>query len=330
MSFLTIENEQHWHALRAAHIGASEVAGLFSMSPYATAYSIYQTKIGAAPAPTVDESAVEVGRIMEAPIAELYAKRNQLDLVKNNRYAECDDQPFLGATLDYHYLGQDGFPIVAEIKHVSTWAWRDHEWSPENDFMPMQYELQVVAQLLCTGWKEARLVAFCDGELYSFTRKRGDESVEKLAAQILERVANMKNRIAHKDEPDALGEDVDLEVMGKCVKANPDKPVLDMTADKAANDALHDLSVWQDNKRAAEKGIDEAKAKVTQIFARASNDGTVATEMVTTHYRLKRTQSELAAVTIQRKASVTTRFTVKMRDDALPEAIPDETRLAGG
>ena len=105
---------------------------------------------------------------------------------------------------------------------------------------------------------------------------------------------------------------------------------MDKTEDREANNALHDLYIWQENKRAAEKGIDEAKAKIMQIFVRASNDGNVAEEMVTTHYRIKRSQSELKEQTIFRKASTMTRFTVKKREDALPEAVPDEAKFAGG
>lgn len=329
---IQIQNEQHWHEIRAKHIGASEVAGLANLSPYCTAYSLYHVKSANAPAPSVNEWSVSVGQAMEEAIGEFYAKENQLELTKVKEYHECDEEPFLGATLDYAFKSHEGKQIAVEIKHVTTWAWRDHGWSPEDDYMPPHIEMQLVAQLLATGWQEGRVVAFCDGEMFSFTRNRGEERVEKMAAEILRLIADMKRRIAEKDEPDTLGKSVDLEIMGIVAKVDAEKPVLDMTEDAEANNLLHELAVWQDNKRMAEHGVDEAKAKITQLYTRASNDDFVASEIVTSHYRLKRTQSEIAAQTIQKKAHVRTLFTVKKREDALPEAMDQtaKSNIMGG
>ena len=329
---ITIVNDQHWHQIRAKHIGASEVAGLANLSPYTTAYALYHAKAGNAPAPKVNEHSVSVGSALESAIAELYANDNNLELFKCREYHECDAEPFLGATLDYYFKTHEGQYIAVEIKHVTTWAWRDHGWSPDEDYMPPHIEMQLVAQLLATGWRQGRVVAFCDGETYSFTRMRGEDRVEKMAAEILRLVADMQRRIKERDEPDVLGKSVDLEIMGMAAKVDSSKPVLDMTDNREANNLLHELATWQANESTAKKGVDEAKAKITQLFTRASNDGFVASEMVTSHYRLKRTQSEIAAMTIQRKASVMTRFTVKERTDAQPEALDQtaKSNLMGG
>lgn len=326
---IPIENEVHWHEIRAKHIGASEVAGLANLSPYCTAYSLYQVKAGNAPTPSVDEDATSLGNDMEPAIGARYARQNNLEMIKVSNYHTCDAESFLGATLDYYFKSYEGKNIAVEIKHVSTWAWRDHQWNPDEDYAPPMYEMQLAAQLLCTGWEEGRIVAFCDGELFTFTRKRGEERTEKLCAEILRLVADMKRRIKERDEPDAFGASVDLEVMRIAVPADDKKPVLDMTHDREANNILHELATWQENKKMAEKGVDEAKAKITQIMSRHSNDGYVAAEIVTSHYHMKRTQSEIAAMTIQRKASITTRFTVKKREDAEPEAQEPDVRMAG-
>jgi len=329
---IKINSPQHWHDIRAKHIGASEVAGLANLSPYTTAYALYHVKAGTSPAPRVNEWSVSVGSAMESAIAEFYAKENNLDLAKVEEYHQCAAQPFLGATLDYNFTSREGKPIAIEIKHVTTWGWRDHGWSPGEDYMPPHIEMQLVAQLLATGWQEGRVVAFCDGELFAFVRTRGEDRVEKMAAEILRLVAEMKQRIAERDEPDVLGKSVELEIMGMTARVDATKPVIDMTESADANNLLHELYVWQENKRMADHGIDTAKAAITQLFSRASNDGFVAPEMVTTHYRLKRTQSAIEAMTIVRKASIMTRFTVKKRDDAMPEAIDKtaKSNIMGG
>ena len=326
---IQIKDEAHWHQLRSKHIGASEVSGLANLSPYCTAYSLYHVKNGTAPEPGIDEDATEVGRIMEPAIAELYSRRFNLQFTKVSEYHECDAEPFLGATLDYSFTSYEGRPLAVEIKHVSSWAWRDHGWSPENDYIPPHYEMQIVAQLLATGWQEGRVVAFCDGELYHFTRRRGDKNTEKCAAEILCLVADMKQRLKDKKEPDALGASVDLEVMGFSVRPDLTKSVLDMTHSYEANNLLHDLATWQATERGAKKSIDTAKAKITQMMARASNDGKVSESIVTTHYRMNRKQSEIAEQTITRKSHIRTTYSVKERTDPMPEAIPEINVMAG-
>ena len=273
---IKITDAVHWHQLRAKHIGASEVAGLANLSPYITAYSLYHVKAGTSPQPSVNEHSVSVGVALEGAIAALYASQNNLDLTKVKEYHQCDALPFLGATLDYRFVSHEGKWVIVEIKHVTTWAWRDHGWSPENDYIPPHYEMQIVSQMMCTGAEEGRVVVFCDGEIYTFFRKRGDEKVEKIVAEITRLVTDMERRIKEKDIPDVFGKSVDLEVMGIAARADLNKPLLDLSHERDANNALHELYVWQENAKMAEDGIKKAKAQITLMLERHSNDGAVA------------------------------------------------------
>lgn len=82
-----------WHALRAGGIGASEIAAVLGLSPWESAFSLWQRKAGRiGPAPETDE--MTWGKYLEEPIAHRFA----------------DTHPELRVT------------------RTGTWASREHPW----------------------------------------------------------------------------------------------------------------------------------------------------------------------------------------------------------
>lgn len=325
---IPIQNEEQWHALRLVHIGASEVGALANVSPWATAFSVYQVKKGNAQQPPVSDD-VENGRDFEHAIAKRYAIDNQLDLIKVSEYHSCEEEPFLGATLDYYFQSDEGEPIATEIKHVRFASWVHHQWSPETDYMPPHIEMQLVAQLLATGWAEGRVVAFCDGEYYSFTRRRGEERVEKMAATILQLVRDMKDRLAKAEPPPAFGKPVELTMMGIIAPVDKTKPVIDLSHDQAADALVHHYNQATEAKSTAEKEIEMAKAKITELFMKNSNEPAVSGELKTEHYTLKRNVIDVKARTQEVKAHQQVRFTAKLREDKATIDEPSNPIMAG-
>ena len=55
MTVHKIESDEHWRDLRSRHIGASDAAALFNLSPYKTHYSFFMEFTGRAPAPVIEE-----------------------------------------------------------------------------------------------------------------------------------------------------------------------------------------------------------------------------------------------------------------------------------
>lgn len=325
---IPILNDEQWHALRLVHIGASEVGALANVSPWATAFSVYQVKKGTAQQPPVSDD-VQNGQDFEHAIARRYAIDNQLDLLKVREYHISDEEPFLGASLDYYFQSDKATPIATEIKHVRTQSWYHHQWSPETDYMPPHIEMQIVSQLICTGWQEGRVVAFCDGEFYSFTRRRGEERVEKMVEKILELVRDMKRRLESNEPPDAFGKPVELTMMGLIAPVDKDKPVLDLTHNHAADALVHHYYQATDAKTTAEKVIDETKAKITQLFMSGSNEPAVSGELLTLHYQLKRNVIDVKARVQEVKAHKQVRFTVKEREDKPTIEEPSSVLMAG-
>lgn len=325
---IQIENDQHWHQLRAKHIGASEVGALANLSPWATAYTLYNVKTGLADEIMVSDD-VQNGLDFEAAIATRYAIDNQLNLVKVKSYAQCDDEPFLGATLDYDFTSFENKPIIVEVKHVISASWHHHQWSPDLDYMPPHIEMQIVAQMMCTGIEEGRVVAFCDGNYYHWTRKRGEERVEKMVLSILELVRDMKRRIEERDAPDAFGKPVELSMMGLVAPVDKEKPTVDLTDDAKADALLHHYSQATEAKTIAEKEIDRCKAEMTQLFQRASNQPEVSPDLMTQHYTLRRIVIDVKERTQTVKTHQQVRFTVKVREDVPTLNEPSNPIMAG-
>ena len=164
MASIAVESETHWHTLRAAHIGASEVAALFGESPWETPWQLHMRKAGKLADVDMSQNvAVQAGTHMEPALAAWAAERWSMQMRKVKRYLECDDCPGLGASLDYEEYG-GGLLVPVEIKW-SLWG-SGWEWEGETitDY-PLNYGFQVQAQMACAGAGRAWLVAFCGGDL---------------------------------------------------------------------------------------------------------------------------------------------------------------------
>lgn len=327
---IDITDDAHWHALRAKHIGASEVAALANLSPWATAFSLYNVKKGLAPEPEVSDDVLN-GLDFESAIATRYAIDNQLELNKVRCYYEADQEPFLGATLDYQFQSHEGKPIAVEVKHVRSHSWRHYGWSPDDDYVPPHIEMQLIAQMLATGWEEGRIVAFCDGDYFSFTRSMAEEEkVQIIATDILLLVRKMKGMIDAGTPPDAFGEPFELKMLALLAPSDKEKPRLDLRHDAAADEMLAQLHYWQGTSYQADTEINRLKVKISELLMRHTNDGAVPEEILTAGYTVKRAVSKTKETTIMRKAGTMTRFTVKKIEGGMTPAEPESNPIIAG
>lgn len=156
-----IQSEMHWHALRAGHIGASEVACLYDcgfMSPF----HLYHLKAGSLPPEDfANNESIVLGRHLESAIATAASELHGLSLTKCNDYYTDDSIEGFGSTPDY-FMGDE----VVEVKNCSWGAYRDN-WIYNDDGTvepPLRYQLQVQAQLACTGAPRGHLIALIAGD----------------------------------------------------------------------------------------------------------------------------------------------------------------------
>lgn len=143
MTITEIENESHWHQLRAGHIGASEIGALFTDGhPFTSRHAIWARMRGLLSGPEVNPL-MEHGKDMEPLIAKWLARNYGIEVMKSNQYHEHPDYPWLGCTMDYYILHHEDGPAGLQIKNVLPWA---DGWSQTR--APDYVEFQVQQEML--------------------------------------------------------------------------------------------------------------------------------------------------------------------------------------
>lgn len=207
MSLLPIPPDADaWHALRARHVGASEIAILFNAQPpyMPGVFALWQVKAGRVPREQVNHERAAWGLRLEDAIAEAAAIQEGWK-VEPGVYASRDG---LGATLDRLIAapGPDddaaGFtgPGVLELKNVD-WMVHRRSWGAEP---PMHILLQLQAQLAASGLSWGAVAALIGGNELRVWRYAARP---KLQAEMLARVAAFWRSIAEDRPPAPDGSD---------------------------------------------------------------------------------------------------------------------------
>ncbi len=146
-----------WHALRAKHVTASEIAPLLGMGAkyQQSPFALFHIKAGTVPPPAFENNRMEAGNALETAIARWAARREGWK-IRRGCFAIDDTIEGASATLDFIIESSDalaarGFdgPGALEIKNVDRWEYEE-KW--EGDEPPPHIALQHQQQLACTGW----------------------------------------------------------------------------------------------------------------------------------------------------------------------------------
>lgn len=145
-----------WHSFRALGIGGSEVAMVLGISPYKTAYELWEIKTGLKEDNFESNFAVEKGTRLEPKIRAMY------ELQSGNMATPClvirEDNEAHRASLD----GRDSDKkIISEFKYVGAgdkWALALEGKAPDHYYAQMQWQLYI------TGDDKCDYVAYNDKE----------------------------------------------------------------------------------------------------------------------------------------------------------------------
>lgn len=180
MGALSVRDQTHWHELRSQHIGASDVAALFDMSPFTTLWRLWMEKSGKLPPEDLsDNKSVQAGTFLESGIANWAAHRWDMKIEKVVDYYTADDCPGMGASLDFQTDG--GHPV--EIK----WSAHGDGWEYEGDTItcaPDNYVLQVLHQMACTDAEYGWLIALIRNEPRRMKVPRSEEIISKIKSHV--------------------------------------------------------------------------------------------------------------------------------------------------
>jgi len=260
MAQIAIQNEEHWHELRAANVGGSEAAALFGQCSYLTQLELWLIKRGEASGEIPDNDRMFWGRMLEGAIAQGVAVSKGWVITNPRAYFTCDDTPGMGCTPDRIVLSQEREgPGLLQIKNVDRlvfMGWEDGQ-------PPFQYQLQLQHELACTGFGWGVLAVLVGGndlKLFEFDAHTG--AITKIKAAIADFWASVRAG----NMPKATGDDYDIlrEFYGKdCgeeidLSGDNELPMLCATVKDAAK-----------RKTAAEKEEKAAKAAILQKIGSA-------------------------------------------------------------
>ena len=166
--------EEH-RAQRRRGIGGSDVAAIAGLSPWRTPLDVYLSKVEDVEQTETD--AMRWGSILEAPIADEYARLTGNRIRRVNRVLAHPEHPFILASLDRQIVGHPAGPGALEIKTAGRCS---DEWGePLTDAVPAHYALQVHQYLLVTGWKWAELaVLFLSERRLAVYRIQADPEIQ--------------------------------------------------------------------------------------------------------------------------------------------------------
>lgn len=179
-------NREEWLELRKKGIGASDASSVVGVNPYKTNVQLWEEKAGRRePADISDKPYVRYGIEAERPLRELFA----LDYPQYRvSYCEFDmhyhpKYKFIFATLDGDLVeAETGRKGVYEGK--TTEILRSMQYENWKDKIPDNYYIQVLHQLLATGYDfailKAQLKTDYNGEIRLNTRHYAIERADVL------------------------------------------------------------------------------------------------------------------------------------------------------
>lgn len=197
-------NREDWLARRLEiGLGASQSAAALGISPFQSNVGLWEELTGKKPHANLDGNpAVEYGKKAEEHIRALFALENPQFQVDYNEFdiLQSIEYPWLFATLDGELtVIEDGSKGVLEIKtstprNAAAWA----EWK---DQIPQHYFVQVLHQLIVTGYDFAVLRARLRGldtvieREYRFNREDYAEDMEFLISKTRDFMKSVENNV---------------------------------------------------------------------------------------------------------------------------------------
>lgn len=186
-------SRDEWLELRQSGIGGSDIAAILGVSPYATAYDVYQSKTQ-----PVSEDSNEFaywGTVLEDVVAREFAKRSGLKVQNVNFMMRHPVHTFAVANIDRAVVNRDiagnvrykdgklTTDQIVEIKTASEYVGKN--WGDEDsDEVPDQYQCQAQWYMGVTDTQVCHMAVLIGGNKYRQYRiERNQELIDHLFEQ---------------------------------------------------------------------------------------------------------------------------------------------------
>ena len=193
---ITPKDRSDWLAMRRLDVTSTESAALFGLSPYLTAFELYQRKVGALTDEIEQSGRMTWGLRLQDAIALGVAQDLGLRVRRINSYWRHDDEATrMGSSFDFEIIDHPSGPGLMEIKNVDFIVYRD-EWLA--DEAPPHIEVQVQHQLEVANRDWALIVAMVGGNTVKTIRVERDRA---MGAQITAAIRAFWQRVDAKTPP---------------------------------------------------------------------------------------------------------------------------------
>lgn len=257
---IQVEGEAHWHRLRAAHVGGSEVAALFDESPHMTRFELWHHKVGNIE--RKDLSGVERvfwGQTLEPAIAKGVAEVTGWQIRNVHRYFSMESVG-LGGSLDYEIVAHERGPGVLEIKTVDRLQYMN--WDEGEP--PIHYLLQMQSYLALTGRQWGAFGILIGGnELKIIEYERREKTIDLIISE----TSDFWQSVRERREPKPNFE-LDAGTVSKLYGTGTDK-ALDLRGNNHLASLCAAYSDAGERARVASKEKDAAKAEILTLIGDA-------------------------------------------------------------
>lgn len=169
-----------WEQQRASGLGGSDIAAAAGLNPYKSPIRLWEEKLGIVPPDDLSNvESVNLGRRLEAAVAEEYAERTGRSVRRVNQTLRLASAPWMMAHLDRKVQGEQR---GLEVKTAGLTAPLSREWGEDgSDEIPTVYLCQVQWYLAVTGWEAFDVAALLGGRgLRIYHLERNEELIELL------------------------------------------------------------------------------------------------------------------------------------------------------
>ncbi|MCL2775834.1 MAG: YqaJ viral recombinase family protein [Oscillospiraceae bacterium] len=134
-------SESEWLKYRQQGIGGSDAAAVLGLSPFCTTRDLYYEKTGIKSAVGNEQNHVakQVGHLLEPIVGEIFSRKTNLKIIRDNTMYSHPGYPFMIANIDYFVEMPDGTRAILECK-TANYNTQD-KWA--DGAVPINYELQV-------------------------------------------------------------------------------------------------------------------------------------------------------------------------------------------
>jgi predicted phage-related endonuclease len=268
MPEITIQNEDHWHALRLTHGGSSEAAALFDYGyeGMPSLWSLWALKSGKMESDLDDDNLpdrVWFGRELEDIIARAVARKHGWSLIGNAAYVvHADAELKMGATVDRWVIDHEDGRGIVECKNRDYLEWVQNYTA---DDAAMRDKIQLAHQLSCCEEATWGAIAVLIGgntlKVYRYSRDDIKEIIDSVEAGW----RNLWRMVKEGSEPELTGSEIPAWLRVHFDDLGTKTEVLSVN-DKTFDDNVEGYLQASKARKQWDKAEKDFKASILQVF----------------------------------------------------------------